>query len=246
LIKIILMKKFLSIITFIGLGASAMAQTIKVGPEVGATYVTMSQKLNGASRETNYQLGFKVGGIVDIQLNDYFSLQPGLFISANNGTESKYERFYKSGAGLPTSDYDRRNYQTTYIQIPVYALYKTGKEFDDPHFFFGIGPYFAYGIGGRFKQDYTNTLNGVDITKRYDYTMPFGNDRTKDKLRPFDLGANVTIGYESPMGLLFRAYYGIGFLNIAPSGNSDNCFRNQGGGLSIGFLFKTSNRPHWQ
>src|SRR5690606_10576384 len=110
---------------------------------------------------------------------------------------------------------------------------------DDHHFFFGIGPSFNYAISGNFKQEYTNTLNGKSLVKRYDYTLPIGYDKVNDKLRPFDISANVTIGYEMPAGLFFRAYYGLGLLNVAPGGDSDNCFRNSGGGLSIGFLFKT-------
>lgn len=241
------MKKILSIVALLGLGATAVAQDIKVGPEIGATYNTMWQKLNGDSRETNYQFGFRVGGVADFQFNEYFSIQPGLFLSVNNGTESYYERFYKTGSGLPTSEKDRRNYQVTYLQLPVYALYKTGKEYDDPHFFVGIGPSFNLAVGGTFKQEYTTALNGVDIPKRYDYSMPFGNDRVRDRMRRFDLSANITAGYEMPFGLFFRAYYGLGLLNVAPSGNSDNCFRNSGGGLSVGFLFNAKGGgPRYQ
>jgi hypothetical protein len=240
------MKKILSICTLLGMGIMSHAQDIKVGPELGATLVTMSQKINGESRETNYQVGFKVGGVADFQFNDNFSVQPGLFLSLNNGTESYHERFYKTGSGVPASETDRRNYSVTYLQLPVYAMFKTGKEFDDPHVFFGIGPSFNYAIEGRYKQEFISTLNGVDIPNRYDYSLPFGNDRVQDRMRRFDISANVTVGYETPFGLYFRAYYGLGLLNVAPSGNSDNAYRHSGGGLSIGFLFKTSDRPHWQ
>lgn len=240
------MNKILSIIALSAAGATATAQDIKVGPEIGANYVTMSHKLNGVSHETNYQVGFKAGGVVDFQCNEFFSLQPGLFLSVNNGTESFHERFYQTGSGMPASEKDRRNYQITYVQLPVYAMYKTGKEYDDPHFFIGIGPSFNYGVGGRFKQEFTSTLNGVDVPKRYDYAIPFGNDRVKDRLRPFDISANVTIGYEMPSGLFFRAFYGLGLLNVAPGGNSDNCFRNSGGGLSVGFLFNTTSGPRYR
>ena len=236
----------LSLVAFVGLASSAIAQTIKVGPELGATYNTMFQKINDQSRETNFQVGFKVGGVADFQFGDHFSLQPGLFLSVNNGTESYYQRSFKTGAGTPSSEQDRRNYQVTYLQLPIYAMYKTGKEFDDPHFFIGIGPSVNYAIGGRFKQEFVNSLNGVPVPKRYDYSIPLGNDRVKDRLRPFDLAANVTVGYETPFGLFFRGYYSIGLLNVAPSGNSENCFRNSGFGLSAGWLFKTSDRPHWQ
>lgn len=240
------MKRILSIAALASIGLNASAQDIKIGPELGATFVTMSQKINGENRETDYQVGFKIGVSTDFQFNEWFSLQPALHLSVNNGTESFYERTFKTGSGLPAAERDRRNYQVTYLQLPVYAVYKTGKEFDDPHFFFGLGPSFNYAIGGQFKQEYTTSLNGVDIPKRTEYSIPFGNDRTKDRLRPFDISANVTVGYETPFGLYFRAHYGIGLLNVAPSGNSDNCFRNSGGGLSVGFFFKTGDNRHYQ
>jgi hypothetical protein len=240
------MRRILSALALLALGGPVMAQGFKIGPELGATYNTMSQKLGGTTRETNYQVGFRVGVVSDIKFAEQFALQPGLFLSVNNGTESYYERYYRTAAGVPTSDHDRRNYQFTALQLPVYAMFKTGKEFDDHHFFFGIGPSFNYAISGNFKQEYTNTLNGKSLVKRYDYTLPIGYDKVNDKLRPFDISANVTIGYEMPAGLFFRAYYGLGLLNVAPGGDSDNCFRNSGGGLSIGFLFKTSRKAHWE
>lgn len=240
------MRKFLSLSTLLACSIALKAQDIKIGPEAGGIYTTMSQKLNGESRETNYQLGFRFGAVGDIEVAEQFAVQSGLFLSVNNGTESYYERYYSTGGRLPASEHDRRNYNITYLQLPVYALYKTGKEFDDPHFFFGIGPVFNYAIGGRFKQEYNTTLNGVDRLNRYDYSLPLGNNRALDRLRRFDLSANVTIGYEAPSGLFFRAHYGIGLFNVAPGGDSDNRFRNSGGGLSIGFLFKTSNKPHWE
>jgi len=230
----------------LGLGASAMAQDIKIGPEVGATYNTMSQTIQGKNYSTNYQFGFKAGAVADFNFNKSFSIQPGLFVSINNGTESNYQNFFKSESGVPQSTTDHRNYDITYLQLPVYALFKTGKEYDDPHFFIGVGPSFNMGIGGTFKQEYTNTLNGVGIPTRYEYSIPYGNDRAEDKLRRFDISANATLGYELPIGLYFRAFYGIGLLNVAPGSAYDNSFRNSGGGISIGWFFNVTNNPHYQ
>ncbi len=243
------MKKILTIGLLLTCSMATRAQSIKeikVGPEVGALYSTMHQKINGVTRETNYQLGFKVGAVVDLKIDDQFALQPGLFLSAGNGTESFYERYYKTGAGTPASEHDRRNYKITYVQLPVYALYKTGKEFDDPHFFFGIGPSFNYAIGGNYKQEYITTLNGLERPTRKDMSLRLGNNRAMDNLRRFDLAANVMAGFEAPSGLFFRAHYSIGILNVAPGGNSNSRLRNSHVGLSIGFLFKTSDRPHWE
>jgi hypothetical protein len=240
------MRKILSIFTLLGLGTAAMAQDIKLGPEIGATYNTMSQTINGTKYSTKYQLGLRAGGVVDFKFNENFSLQPGLFVSINNGTESNNETFYKTESGVPRSTIDHRNYDITYLQLPVYALFKTGKEYDDPHFFFGVGPSFNLGIGGTFKQDYSDVQNGVGIPTRYEYSIPYGNDRSEDKLRRFDISANATLGYELPIGLYFRASYGVGLLNVAPGSAYGNSFRNSGGGISIGWFFNATHNSHWQ
>jgi len=239
------MKQILSMIALAALGSAAMAQDIKIAPEIGATINTMSQTIEGTDYNTTYQLGFRAGAVMEYQFTQNFSLEPGVFVSFNNGTESNHTRNYSTEAGVPASSIDRRNYSVTYLQVPVYALFKTGVEYDDPHFFFGIGPSFNLGIGGRFRQDYSTTLNGIGRPQKYDDAIDFGDSRTKDQIRRFDISANATIGYELPMGLFFRAYYGVGLLNVAPGSEHDNSFRNSGGGISIGFLINTTNHPRY-
>lgn len=240
------MKTTIRTLALLLLGAPAFAQNIKIGPELGGIYTTMSQKIDGESRETNFQFGARAGVAADFQICDNFSIQSGLFLSFNNGTESNYMKSYRLGSGQPASERDERNYSITYLQMPIYAVYKTGVEFDDPHFFFGIGPSINYAVGGRYKEVSTHTLNGQSLPNRYDYALPLGYDAHTDKLRPFDIGANATVGYEAPSGWFVRAHYSLGLLNIAPGGNADNVSRTMGGGLSVGFLFKAVNKPRWE
>jgi hypothetical protein len=241
------MKKLSSLIALTTLSAMGFAQyPLKLGPEIGATYNTLNQKINGTKRETNYQFGFRFGGVVDYSFTDNLFLQPGLSLSVNNGTESYGERYYYSGSGLPSSEHDRRIYNITYLQAPVYFLYKTGKEYDDHKFFVGAGPSFNFAVGGRYRQEFTDYLNGKPRIARYDYSLPIGNNSKDDRIRLFDLSANLTAGYEAPFGLFFRLYYGFGLFNVAPGGGSTNVFRNSGGGISIGYLFNTSSKQHWE
>jgi len=239
------MKKLIGILALVGASTVVSAQPyFKIGPEVGITYNNMSQRIDGVNRSTDFQLGYRAGAAVDLQLTNHFFLQSGLFVSGLNGSESFYESSSFTGAGTPITFSDRRQYSVTYLQLPVYAMLKTGKEYDDAHFFFGVGPYFAAGIGGNFKQTYSTSLNGVERPEFYDYSILFGNDRDKDQLRAFDFGAGATIGFETTFGLYFRAQYSIGLLNIAPAGNADNKFRQQAFGLSVGYLFDTSGRNY--
>lgn len=239
------MNKFISLLAIAGFSASALfAQTtVKIAPEIGGSFVTMSQKYAGSDYETDYQPAFRIGGVVDLGFINHFSLQPGAFMTFNNGTESNFQLNYSTGGGVPASTTDDRIYHITYLQIPVYALYKTGDEFS-PHFFAGAGPYLNIALGGRFQQNFTNTLNGQSIVKRFDFPMDIGSEQS-DQIRRLDFGFQATAGFETTFGLYFRVFYGFGLLNTSPIANSDNIIHQSGGGLSIGYFFKVNNQEKY-
>jgi hypothetical protein len=84
-----------------------------------------------------------------------------------------------------------------YLQVPVYACYFHSLE-NNGAVFGGVGPYFAYGIGGKIKS------GGVSI-KTFDKNFGF---------KRFDAGISVTAGYKLPMGLYFRVAYDFGLTDI--------------------------------
>lgn len=239
------MKQFLCIAAAVGFGITTAGAQIKIGPEAGVIYTNMSQKIDGNKYNTDYKFGARIGAVVDIPLKKLFYIQPGLSFTANNGTKSSYLQYRAAGAGLPTSIEDQREYSVSYLQVPVYFMIKTGKEFDDNHFLAGVGPYLNVAFSGRFKQVYTTTLNGMDRPNYFDRTIKLGDFRQEDDFRRVDVGVNAMLGFEFSNGLFFRGYYGIGFLNMAPGGGKDNCYRNMGGGLTIGFLIPTQPRQTW-
>lgn len=239
------MKQFLCIVAAVGLSIPVANAQIKIGPEAGVIYTNMTQRIDGSKYDTDYKFGARIGAVVEIPLNQLFYIQPGLSFTANNGTKSSYRKYYSSGVGLPTSVDDTREYSVSYLQLPLYFMVKTGKEFDDNHFFAGVGPYLNVAVGGRFKQQYTTTLNGMDRPNYFDRTIKLGDFRQEDDHKHVDFGVNAMLGYEFSNGLFFRGYYGIGFLNMAPGGNKDNSFKNMGGGLTIGFLIPTTPRQTW-
>jgi hypothetical protein len=239
------MKRILCFIAALGMGAQAVNAQVKLGPEAGVTYNTMLQKINGVDYDTKYQFGVRMGAVVDIPLSPALYLQPGVAFSAYNGGKSTYTRYYASGEGIPTRVYDQREYQVSYINIPVYFMYKTGRNFDDNHFFVGLGPFMNIAIAGRFDQIYTTTLNGLDRPVYYDRALNIGDFKQQDDHRRIDVGVNVMLGYEFSNGLFFRGYYGTGLLNMAPGADMDNRFRHMGGGLTVGFLIPTQPRQTW-
>lgn len=217
------------------------AQFVKVGPEIGATYQSMTQKIYGNKYTTDYQMGMQVGAVVDIELHTNFYLQTGLHYKSHVGGLGSFDDHFSTAAGLPTSTHDKRTYALNTLHLPLYAVYKTGEEFDDSKFFVGFGPYLDFHMNGNFKREYTHALNGVGITKKSDDMMKFGTGHQNDYKR-VNFGFELMTGYEFSFGLYIKGFYGAGILNMNPVGNYSNKFMNHGGGLTLGFLIPTTDR----
>ena len=104
-----------------------------------------------------------------------------------------------------------------YLEAPLYILYQapiasSGKVFG------GLGPYFAYGIGG-------NVKTGSYKTKAFDKTTGF---------KPFDAGLGLTAGYTITNSFSFRLDYEIGMANIGRNPAGDKA-KNRSIALNIGY-----------
>jgi hypothetical protein len=103
-----------------------------------------------------------------------------------------------------------------YLELREDVLYNYSMH-DGSSLFGGLGPYIAYGIGGRaggsgFSE---NSFGGQDGYKR------------------FDLGLNLTGGYKLPSGLYFRLGYDFGIANTSPA--PDFSARNRSFSFGVGY-----------
>ena len=196
--------------TVFGLTAMATAQ-IRIAPEVGASFnkIVTDPSTPGSS----YVIGPRVGGLVDIALTDNLYLQPGV-AWAMKGVKVEF-------AGLESK------ISTNYIEVPINVMYKLGQE-GGGRFFFGLGPNIGYAISGKIKT--SGSFLGVSFDGEEDIT--FGSDSTD--MKALDFGGNINVGYELPMGLYARAYYQMGFANLANAGATQ---KNTSFGLAIGYFF---------
>jgi hypothetical protein len=105
----------------------------------------------------------------------------------------------------------------SYLQIPIYALYYY-KIDGAGSVFGGLGPYFAYGIGGSIK-------NGDEKISA------FSGD---DSFKRFDAGLGLTIGYKMPQSFSFSLGYDLGFANIQKNAFGDKA-KNRGISLNVGY-----------
>lgn len=108
-----------------------------------------------------------------------------------------------------------------YLQVPAYLVY----DYQLPsagNIFGGLGPYFAYGIGGKMK----STFNGQTVeTKSFDKNTGF---------KHFDFGLTFAAGYKIPDSFSFSLAYYFGLTNIDPN-SGDNNVKNRGISLNVGY-----------
>lgn len=107
-----------------------------------------------------------------------------------------------------------------YLQVPVYALYQT--KLSSGSIFGGLGPYLAYGIGGKT----TSTFNGhTEEIKSFNSTTGF---------KRFDAGLGLTAGYKLPKSFYFTLAFNLGLVNIERNSFGDKA-KNTDFSLNVGY-----------
>lgn len=186
-------KLFLSMVCLAGFIFTGTAQDIKFGAKAG---LNLSTFMGDDADEAEALAGFHVGGLVEIKLNDKFSVQPELLFSriGAQATVSEVE-----GGVLYRGDLKAR---LGYLTVPVMAKY-----YVIPGLSVEAGPQVGFLVSAKHEVDATADF-GVG-------TVSFGDtDDAKDQYKKVDFAFNLGAGYELPMGLFFQARYNIGLTNI--------------------------------
>lgn len=116
--------------------------------------------------------------------------------------------------------------QTMAIDLPVNFLYKNNG------FYAGLGPNFSYGLSSK-------TSGGDEDQDLYE-KHPDEDEGDASFLKRFELGANLTMGYQFGNGLLISANYVQGLSNIAGSETGYNKYSTRLLGLSVGYIIGSS------
>ena len=147
-------------------------------------------KINAIDRSnyavaTIYKPGFQVGVSADIPLGQRTLFYPGI---------SFVIKGYKAKNAVGTTTLN-----PYFLEVPLSILYQAG--IGNGNLLIGAGPYFSYGLGGKWKFNRANTADStVYVTSG---PVEFVNDYTTRKGgnvipygRPIDVGGNVILGYE--------------------------------------------------
>ena len=186
------MKKIITLFTLVAIAAQiAQAQKSSFGFTAGATLSKLTSKFEGTSLSTQSKIGFTAGIIGDIPISKDFSFMPALNF-VQKGGKSKSES-YGSTTNL------------NYIEIPLNFVYRTPGQ--SGHLFIGAGPSFAYGISGKTKANFQ--------MEQMEEKVKFGSS-IEDDFKPFEIGANILLGYQFKNGFNIAANYNTGLNNISP------------------------------
>jgi hypothetical protein len=106
----------------------------------------------------------------------------------------------------------------------------------------GIGPYIAFGIGGK-----VSNADGKEMDIEFTKEVSAANysAATSQGLFPyfkrFDAGGNLLVGYEFSNNFSFQLNAQLGMININSEikdvSSDDTKFKNTGFGLSVGYRF---------
>lgn len=175
------------------------------------------------SPDENTRASYRIGGIIDIAMSSPFAVQTGVLIMGKGG---------KSQFGSSSGGYTR-TMSPAYLEIPADVLFKPNIT-RGLRLYMGLGPYVAFGIGGKSK--YTGNVPAGSFTDNH--RLHFGK-QADDDMKKRDIGGNALAGFEFNSGFLLGVSYGLSFTNNAPSENLNGprILRNKVFGISMGYLF---------
>lgn len=181
-------------------------QPITFGVRAGLNFANMSWEEDHSSLSLDSRTAFNVGLSVDFPLLQSMYIQSGLYLSSKGCKE-------KSGSEEITMS-------PMYLEIPVLASYRYDIS-ESTQLQLNVGPYFGYGIGGKYEAEKGD----------YSYDEDFFED---DDVKKFDcglqIGAGVTFG---------KVYVGCGYqfgmANIID--DSDLSVKHKNFMINVGYNF---------
>jgi hypothetical protein len=217
------------ILVFLLLVSSAIAQTGEIGKTSfavlgGVNFQNLNgENTNGNKLENDLIIGYHFGGNVQIPVAPEFYFQPGLLFSTK-------------GAKNTASDLTS-TYKLSYIELPLNFVYKG--MLGNGYFMIGLGPYLAYGVGG--KAIYEGGSTSYESDLKFKKEVVSGDPLTTAYIKPFDAGGNIFFGYEMAGGLFMQLNTQLGMIDIQPDHyllpDDNSTLKNTGYGLSLGYRF---------
>jgi hypothetical protein len=201
---------------------AGFAQTkTSFGIRAGVNFQNLTgEDMDGDDLDFKLKTGFHIGLDVDIPIASEFYFRPGVLFSTK---------------GAKFDDGDDTKLNLSYIEVPLNFVYKptlgTGK------LILGVGPYVAYAVGGKFKND----DDEVDIEFENEITLQQAVSGTP-YMKGLDFGGNLLFGYEFNQNFYAQLNAQLGLSNLNPKiegvdEDDRGKTKNTGFGISLGYRF---------
>ncbi len=205
--------------------AAIYAQTpdIKIGAKAGVNFSNFS----GGEADTKMKTGFHVGGLVEIFINEKFSIQPELLYSSQGAKLKTQTMEIIEAANKLNAKVDLKM-TLDYINVPIMAKYYVAEGFSVQ-----AGPQIGILVKAETVLKTTASINGINVPLPAEYNE---TEDSKDDVKPIDFGLNFGVGYELPMGIFVDARYNLG-LSKLPEDKNDDKSKNAVFQFSVGYKF---------
>jgi hypothetical protein len=225
----VLKLSFLSFFLLVGTSVFSQSSPFRFGVNAG---VNMSDAMIGTAKTngSSFRVGYQIGATVDYAISQKFTILSGVYF-ITKGSKIEDLDYTSYIGGIP--DFTHK-FEQQYLQSPLYGAYKLHLS-DDLNVRFGIGPYFAYGIGGKTKKILNGSIWG-DGTSEHEYkTFEKSEEHEYYKeLKRFDFGLGALVNLEYKKFNL-NISYDQGLLDIAKDTGYEH--RNYSLTFSIGYKY---------
>jgi len=182
------------------------SESVRFGIRAGLNFATMT----GDDLDVDSRTSFHVGVIADIPLLQSLYIQSGLYLT---------DKGFKI-----EDDGDEFSVKPMYLEIPVLASYRYNFS-DATQLQFNVGPYFAFGVGGKakYKED------GEEYEEDF-----FGDDEDQFGGKRFDCGLQVGLGLTFAKHIYVGGAYEFGFTKVTDGSAKP---KNSNWMVSVGYTF---------
>ena len=207
------MKKILMLAAIAVLSlTTAQAQGVSFGAKAGVNFATIGgDETDGIDGRT----GFHVGAVVEIPVNDFFSVQPEVVYSAQGAKDS-----FSETTALGTIS-GESTIKLDYINIPI-----IGKFYVVEGLSLEVGPQIGFNINAMDEFE----VSGLGMSES-------GEEDISEFVSGTDFAIAAGAAYKLENGLFFSARYNVGLSDINDDSETDLSNQNNVIQLGAGFFF---------
>ena len=216
------LKKILIVVIVLANSTKSYTQTF--GVRAGLNLSTMVIKDHDQTYSDDFKLhpGFHVGATTEFPITEAFSFETGLFLS------TKGLRQTQADAPLMETIATKVKMNLYYLDIPLTA--KATFDVKSTKIYGVLGPYFGWGLYGKFKTEVTESGETQTIEGEVNWGS---ND---DDLKRLDFGFTVGTGVEIN-SIHMGVSYNLGMANISNYPDEGLKYNNRVLSISIGYRF---------